>query len=169
MILSYGYQARLFLTTIAVGALLGFAYDVFRIFRKMIPHSNFFIQLEDAVYWLSVILTMFLFMLHENYGEIRFFSIIGAFLGMIFYFLTVSRVVILVSSTVISFAKRVILLFLTIILTPFRLVWMLVGCPVKKTGRFFQRKSGNVLHFLRVYVKIRNIKLRRNFRMMGKK
>lgn len=169
MILSSGYQARLFLTTIAIGALLGFTYDIFRIFRKIVPHSNFFLQIEDAIYWVMVILTMFMFMLHENYGEIRFFSIIGAFLGMVLYFLTLSRVVILVSSTVIDIIKRILLLFLTIVLTPFRLVWLLLRKPVIKTEKMIRKKSKSLLHSMKVCVKIKNRKLKQSLKRMKKK
>ncbi len=162
-------QACLFLSTIIIGAFIGFIYDCFRIFRKIIPHSHFFIQLEDGIFWIMVILTMFLFMLHENFGEIRFFSIIGAFLGMLLYFLTVSKLVILVSSTVIAFLKKALCLFLTILFTPFRLLYLLFRKPVEKTGRFFRSKTKKILHLSKVCVRIKGKRMKQAFHIMRKK
>lgn len=169
MILSSGYQAKLFFSTIAVGVLIAFAYDVLRIFRKIIPHPNLLIQVEDAIYWVLVVLTMFTFMLHENFGEIRFFSIIGAFLGMLIYFLTVSKVVIKLSSAVIDVAKRILILFFTIVFTPFRLVLMLFRKPVKKTSHFFCKKSKKLLQSGKRYVRINNKKMKQAFYIIMRK
>lgn len=169
MILSLGYQARLFLITIAIGVFIGFTYDVFRIFRKIIPHSNLFIQIEDAIYWVFVILTMFRFMLHENYGEIRLFSICGAFLGMLFYFITISKLVLKISSTVINGVKYILNLLITIILTPFRLVFMLFRKPVEKTGKFFYGRSKKILHSCKVYARIKRRNMVKSIHVIRKK
>ena len=80
MILSLNEQARLFLFVILAGASIGAVYDTLRIFRKMIPHSMILIQLEDAFYWLGTAFFLFFMLLQQNYGEIRFFIILGVFL-----------------------------------------------------------------------------------------
>ena len=112
MILSMSGQAWLFLFTVITGFVIGFIYDIFRILRKTIPHSYLMVQLEDILYWICVSLLMFYFMLHRNYGEIRLFSIAGAALGGVLYFLTLSPVIIKVSVAVIGFFKRIILFLL---------------------------------------------------------
>ena len=159
MILSLNNQAILFFNTIVVGLVLGLIYDAFRIFRDTFKHTFLMIQAEDVLYWIIVIFTMFFFMLHENYGEIRFFSICGAFLGMILYFLTISHIVMGVMINLIKLIKYIILLFLRIVFTPFRLIYILLRKPVEKTGKMFYKKSSKVLHLLRLYVRIKTKKL----------
>ena len=108
MILSMSGQAWLFLFTVITGFVIGFVYDIFRILRKTIPHNHFMVQLEDILYWICVSLLMFYFMLHRNYGEIRLFSIAGAALGGVLYFLTLSLIIMKTSVAVIEFIKRIL-------------------------------------------------------------
>ena len=72
MILSLNEQARLFLCITLAGALIAAVYDGLRIFRKMIPHNMLLIQLEDALYWLSMAFLLFLCFYSKIIGEIRF-------------------------------------------------------------------------------------------------
>ncbi len=169
MILSLNEQAMLFLLTVAVGAVIGFFYDVLRIFRKMIPHKSFFIQAEDGLYWVCVVFLMFFIMLKKNDGEIRFFSVCGAFLGMGLYFLAVSPVVNAVSDRAVAILHSIISLFFTILLTPFRLVWLVLGKPVKKTRNFFYVKRRKLLHLCKLYVKINKKAAIRNVRILFRK
>lgn len=162
MILSLSSQARLFLATVAVGGLLGMLFDMFRIFRLAIPHKSFLLQIEDAVYWILVLFTMFFFMMHKNYGEIRFFSVCGAFLGMLLYFFTLSFLVMSVSGWIIHAVKYLLKLFFTIVSTPFVLLFKLFSPPVKKVKGFAVKKTKKMLHFSKAYgtIKKRNWKCR---------
>ena len=121
MILSMSSQAWLFLSTVAAGFVIGFVYDIFRILRKTVPHRHLIVQIEDCLYWVAVSLLMFYFMLYSNYGEIRFFSIVGAALGMVLYFYSLSPLILTVSVSVIRFLQKVLLTAARIILTPVRM------------------------------------------------
>lgn len=169
MILSLSYQATLFLSTIAIGGILGFLYDIFRILRITFPHPNFLIQLEDAVYWVLVVLTMFLFMLHKNYGEIRFFSVCGAFLGMLLYFFTLSLLVMAISGAVVSAIKWLLRLFLEILWTPFSLLLKVFRRPAKKMQQFASKKSKKMLHLFHVYGKMKKARYKQRLRILLKK
>lgn len=159
----------LFLSTIAVGGILGFLYDIFRILRITFPHGYLLIQLEDLLYWVIVVFTMFLFMLDKNYGEIRFFSVCGAFLGMLFYFLTLSFVVMSVSGAVVRAVKWVLRLLLEIIWTPFRLVLMLFQKPARKVKSFARKKTKRCLHFAAVYGRMKKKKFKNTMQVLLKK
>lgn len=155
MILSLNYQAWLFLSTILAGVVMGITYDMVRILRIAVKHPKFLIQVEDGIYWIFVIFAMFFFMLHENYGEIRFFSILGAFLGMLVYFLTISKAIMGISSFIINFIKYIFFLLLRILFTPFRLLFKLFCIPARRTSKFFSKKYKNVLHLMKLYAKIK--------------
>jgi len=139
MILSMSGQAALFLSTVALGFLLGFVYDLFRIARKTVPHRPWVVQFEDILFWLVVTLLMFYFMLHRNYGEIRFFSIAGAALGVVIYFCSLSPLVMKVSVAVVEFFKKVLFTVARIILTPIRWALKLIRPPLRKFLRFIKR------------------------------
>lgn len=172
MILSMSGQARLFLLTIAIGFFIGFVYDVFRIIRKTFHHPDFLTQLEDVLYWLLVTFVMFYFMLNKNYGEIRAFSIIGAFLGMGIYFLTLSFLVMKVSLTVIDFLKKVLSAMLTIILFPLKVIWKLLSFPLgflRFVGRNFFLQTKKRLKKSHTYVRIKGHRLFRDLKIIIKK
>jgi len=154
MILSVSFQAKLFLTTIFCGFLTGFFYDLIRIFRLMIKHKKIFIALEDGIYWLLVSVIVFFVMLIESFGEIRIFSIVGVFMGMVFYFLTISPLVLRCAQMIINITKRILLLFLEIILTPFRLLLMIFSIPAKKIYHLFKIVYRKLLHSYKICAKI---------------
>lgn len=149
MILSMSNQAAVFLMTVLVGFVIGFVYDLFRVVRKVVKHPGFLIQIEDMIYWILVSIIMFYVMLNKNYGEIRAFSVLGAFLGMLLYFLTVSRLFINVSMLLVKFLAKVIAAVIEIVLTPFKLLYKLLYAPFmfcKKTAAKKMASVKKVLH-----------------------
>ena len=140
MILSMSGQVWLFLSTVAAGFVIGLVYDFFRVLRIVVTHRQWLVQLEDVIYWVAVSLLMFYFMLHQNYGEIRFFIIIGAAIGVVIYFCSISPVFIKISVAVIEFLQRVIITVLRIILTPVRFLIRVLVPPVKCLARGGRRK-----------------------------
>lgn len=169
MILSLSAQANLFLATVVAGAVIGLIYDILRIFRRIIPHKGIFVQAEDALYWLCVIFFMFYVLLIKNSGEIRFFTVYGAFLGMLIYFLIASPLVHAVSDRVIAVVKYIVCLFFTIVFTPFRLLYLPVRGPVRKTRYFIKRRGKKLLHLCRLYVKINKKAAARNRKILFRK
>ena len=134
MILSMTGQAWLFLSTVLVGAAIGLFYDAFRIFRKTAAHTGLAVTLEDLLFWLAATGLTFYYMLHRNYGEIRFFSLVGVAIGILLYFATVSRFVLIVFVAVINYLKRVVATAIRILLIPVRLLAAWLAPPL---GRFF--------------------------------
>ncbi|WP_313528478.1 spore cortex biosynthesis protein YabQ [Anaerotignum sp.] len=169
MILSLQGQAQLFLLTVLLGGALGLVYDCLRIFRHIIPHKRLWVQIEDGVFWIGSIFFVFAVMLGANAGEIRFFTILGMFGGMSLYFLTLSRLVIAVSDKVIYVVKKVLLLLFTIVMTPFRLVYLVIRRPLMKAGFFCGKIKKKVLHSCNFYAKIRLNAIRRDWRIAVRK
>lgn len=73
------------LHALLMGIFITFVYDVIRIFRRVIPHNSFFVSLEDLGFWIYCGGTVFLLMHHESNGELRWFAVLGAVAGMLFY------------------------------------------------------------------------------------
>ena len=47
-------QAASLGVSILIGGALFLLYDILRIFRRIVPHGNFWIGMEDFVYWINV-------------------------------------------------------------------------------------------------------------------
>lgn len=73
------------LISFALGEGLVMLYDVFRIFRKVVPHGVIWISVEDVLYWIVAALLIFGMIFQENDGLIRGFAIDGILLGMLFF------------------------------------------------------------------------------------
>lgn len=85
-------EADFFLDSFLAGVWMLVIYDGLRIVRRMIPHGVIAIAVEDFFYWLFSGICIFRMMLIENDGNIRSFSIIAIFTGMLFYNLTISEI-----------------------------------------------------------------------------
>lgn len=169
MILSLHEQARLFLLCIALGGSLGLLYDCLRVFRHTLRHKRFWIQAEDALFWVLAVFLVFGVLLQANSGEIRFFSLFGLFGGMGLYFLTLSPWVIAVSDSVIRLAKYLICLFFRILFTPFRLLFLPFRKPLRKFGGFCVNRQKKLLQSARFYVKMNKKRFRRDLKILRRK
>ncbi|MBM6829858.1 spore cortex biosynthesis protein YabQ [Anaerotignum lactatifermentans] len=169
MILSISGQAQLFLLSIALGGAMGWIYDGLRLFRRMMPHGRVLVQTEDALYWLFLAPAVFWVLLKENSGELRFFIFLGLGGGLLLYFLVLSPPVLKVGEGVLRLAARVIRLLFDIIMTPFRLLFYVIGRPAGKIGGFCGRKGKKCLQLCKGYVKIKLRNLRRELAILRKK
>lgn len=61
--------------SVLVGMGLFLLYDIFRIFRRIVPHGAIWIGVEDFCYWLLCTAAVFLMLYQENDGMIRGFAI----------------------------------------------------------------------------------------------
>ncbi len=83
-------ELQFFLLSILWGGILLLAYDVLRIFRRLIKHGIILVAIEDLIFWLLASLFIFTMIFHKNNGIIRGFSIIGMLLGIILYHFSIS-------------------------------------------------------------------------------
>lgn len=169
MILSLHAQAGLFLLTVLLGGGMGLLYDGLRVFRHALRHKPFWVQVEDGLFWLLAVFLVFSVMLRASAGEIRFFTILGLFGGMGLYFLTLSRLVIAVSDTIIRLAKYIVGLFWRIVTTPFRLLYLLFRRPLGRIGRFCDKQQKKLLQSMKLCVKMIIHHIHLDWRMLRRK
>lgn len=162
-------QTILFLLCIALGGGMGLLYDALRLLRRLLPHTAFLIQLEDALYWLASLWFVFAALLRQNHGEIRFFILLGLLGGLGLYAMTLSRLVMAVGIGVLQVCKKILFLFFEILWTPFRLLWLPFRRPVTKFGGYCAKRGKNCLQLCKLYVKIKVVSLRRDLRFLRRK
>ena len=51
---------------------MAFAYDVLRLFRRLVRHGRFAVDIEDILYWTICFLLSFTLLYYGNNGVIRF-------------------------------------------------------------------------------------------------
>lgn len=71
-----------FFTSIVTGIVLVWSYDIFRIFRKIVPHHNIAVNAEDLLYWFLVALIIFGMIFEQNDGALRGYAFVGILAGV---------------------------------------------------------------------------------------
>lgn len=117
MILSLTNQAYMFFVSIIIGMIIGLIFDFFRLLRKIFNHKNKFVYIEDILFWLISTFISFYILLHKNNLEFRFYLLLGILLGLVFYFLCISHIVVTIILKIIEFLAKPIL-FISKLLSP---------------------------------------------------
>ena len=108
------FQERVFIFFFIVGAVLGLAYDLLKVKRRLFFCSNVVLLFDDIIYSLicSVILMISVFVF--NNGIVRWFEFVMSGFGFVFYRFTFSRLVLTIMFFVIDcFRKCLTILILT--------------------------------------------------------
>ena len=79
------------LHALVLGIGVTFVYDCIRILRRVIPHNVFWVSIEDLLFWFACAIRVFLLMHEESDGELRWFAVLGALIGMLIYKKTISN------------------------------------------------------------------------------
>lgn len=81
-----------FLYSIILGVMFDLFYDVFKAFRLTIKCSDFFIFIQDIIYFMIVSIVSFCFFLVFTCGEIRFYILTGLVIGFFVSRFSLSRI-----------------------------------------------------------------------------
>lgn len=106
MAVSVPAQMLAFLAACAAGAALGILYDLFRIFRLIVPCGRGALFALDVLFLLLCAGATFLFLLTDNAGGIRLFLLEGELIGAVVYLLTASRLVMGAARALTAAARR---------------------------------------------------------------
>lgn len=99
-------QAYLFLIFTLNGIIIGLLFDFFRVLRKSFKTSDFITYIEDILFWiLTGILILYSIFIFNN-GEIRFYMLLGIFIGIALYMLMFSNYVIKINVFIIKIIKN---------------------------------------------------------------
>ena len=71
-----------------------FAYDLLRIWRRVIRHGTVWIGIEDMFFWCGCAVALFGMLYRQNDGLVRGFVIAAVVSGMLLYHFGVSRYVV---------------------------------------------------------------------------
>lgn len=134
-----------FLHSILMGLVITFAYDWILVFRKLFTHGRFLISLEDLLYWFVCGIGVFYMLYKENNGVLRWFAVMGAALGMLFYKVTVKERFVYIMSTLIHKIMWFITRIIQVVLKPLKCLFS----AVRRFVRFVKRKFKKVKEFIK--------------------
>lgn len=129
------HELRFLLYSFWLGVIITFVYDNVRVFRRVLRHNTFFISVEDLFFWIGVSLSIFLLQHRENDGIFRWFSVVGAFLGMLIYRKTISRFYIKHMTVLLRKILKFLYIFFSYLFSPIYFVERKMGNLIKKAGR----------------------------------
>ena len=92
-------EISFFLHSTIMGIVITFVYDWFLILRKLIKHNTLWISIEDLIFWLACGIGVFYMLYRENNGVLRWFTVIGAVIGMACYKILIGSIFIHIMST----------------------------------------------------------------------
>lgn len=124
-------QALLFMTSVEIGIIMGIIFDLIRIFRKIIKHPNFLVQIEDLLFWMMCGLVAFYLLYINNYAAIRPFAFLGMLLGAIFYFASFSLLFMKVATLIIDYVRACIKYLWHLFLIPLKGLVTMIKKPLR--------------------------------------
>ena len=130
-------QSLLFITCIEIGIIMGAFFDLIRISRKIVKHPDFFVQLEDLIYWVICALIGFYLLYINNYAAIRPFVFIGILLGAILYFASFSLLFMKVATVIIHYVKTLVRQLIRFLAVPVKWIIRIIGIPIKHINEIF--------------------------------
>ena len=96
----------LFLYAVYLGVEIAFAYDLVRIFRRVVGHNGLAVAFEDFLYWLWVGVKAFLMLYEYHNGSLRLYTILGACAGIFLYTISVGALFVKYSTVLINRTKE---------------------------------------------------------------
>ena len=150
-------EVTFFLHSILMGLIITFAYDWIRIFRRLFKHGRILTSVEDLLYWFACGISVFYMLYRENSGVLRWFAVMGATLGMLFYKATMKNKFVDIMSTCIHKIMCLIFRVVQIVLQPIKCLFF----EARRFVRFVAMKFKKVKDFIkkRLTVFIKTLKM----------
>ncbi|SHK21685.1 spore cortex biosynthesis protein YabQ [Paramaledivibacter caminithermalis] len=102
------YQLYVFLTTFYGGIVIGFMYDIYKIYRDILNTRKFIAIIQDILFWITISIVVICVLIYSDDGKIRGYSIIGFILGALIYNLLLSRIVVKTIKIFLSTIKNIL-------------------------------------------------------------
>lgn len=119
-------EAVTFLYAVICGGMCGICFDFFRAFRIGVKTGAFVSAIADSLFWICVSAVCGYFSFYISHGLLRAFLICGIGIGVLLYFLLISRVIFWLFLKIIEILYKILNLFLKILLTPWRFSYKII-------------------------------------------
>lgn len=141
-------QLYVFLSTLYGGMIIGFIYDLYRIFRKIFRPRKLATSIEDLIFWILIGVAALFVLVVSNDGQLRLYTFFGFAAGSMLYFSTLSPYVLKLMLFIVKIVKKLAIKTLRFLLYPIRKLIL----AIKIQARWIKKKFGTV------HVKIKRVK-----------
>ncbi len=139
MVITMAGQMKQLVIMMICGFLLALTYDIIRLFRRIVAHTEFYIAIEDIVFLFFGAVAAFVLVLWLNYGQIRAFMIMGIFIGAFVYCAAVSRFFLKISVYVSRLLLKVIYNAALVLTYPFRVTLQTIAAIFEYFVNFLKK------------------------------
>lgn len=146
-------EVTFFLHSILMGLIITFAYDWILIFRRLFKHGRVLTSIEDLLYWFACGIGVFYMLYRENSGVLRWFAVMGASLGMLFYKAIIKDRFTDIMSTYIHKIMWFIFRVIQIVLKPIKYLFSMARKFIRLAFRILKKVSEFVKKRLTVFIK----------------
>ena len=80
----------LFVFILSVGV-IGILFDLFRILRKSFKTPDIITYIEDILFWILTGLFLLYIIFKYSFGQLRIYMFVSLIIGIVIYFLTISK------------------------------------------------------------------------------
>lgn len=109
------------------GAALSALFDLRRSLQKAVNLPDFIVAAADFFFWVICAAAVSWCIWTLNSGILRIYEFIGLILGIVIYFLTISRLLIKLFTLLIANILKIIAIILKILLTPIRFLYKIIS------------------------------------------
>ncbi len=114
------HETYILLATIYGGLLIGFIYDLYKVFRRLFHPKKVATYLQDILFWSIISVVSFYVLIISNQGDLRFYNFIGFVVGVLVYHYLLSKKII-----------QTLLFIIRVLGEFFRDLWQLFLYPLK--------------------------------------
>lgn len=115
-------QILIFLTTVYGGLIIGFIYDLYRVFRYFIKPKGLATLIEDLLFWILISIIAIGILFYSNWGQLRGYVLLGFILGVLIYSLLLSKIIIKAMIKIIGLLIKSIIYILRYLVLPLKYI-----------------------------------------------
>lgn len=138
-------EITFFLHSILIGLVITFVYDWILILRKLVKHGTVLVSIEDSFFWIVCGIGVFYILYRENNGILRWFAVVGATLGMLFYKAVIKNRFVYIMSTCIHKIMWFLFCVIQVMLKPLKYAFS----GLRMFVRFAQKKLKKCKEFVK--------------------
>ena len=160
MMISVWQEGYILLNTILGGGLIGFIYDLYKIFRRIFHPKKIATLIQDLLFWIIISIVAFYILIMTNQGTLRFYNFLGFLIGAIIYNYFCSKKVTKIILYIIKKIKTFFKDLYQLTIYPFRVGLCIIEVPYS----YCKTKTKPI--YYKVQREIKNQKIAKQYREM---
>lgn len=144
------HEAYILLATIYGGLLIGFIYDLYKVFRQLFNPKKIATHIQDIFFWTIISVVAFYVLIISNQGDLRFYNFLGFMIGVFVYHYLLSRKIIQTLLFILRKTKELLWDIWQLFLYPFRVGICLINVPYS----YCKRKTKPVYYKTKRVIKL---------------